>query len=168
MELSGWSTINLRIASRRDSDTGSFGMASWPHKRLVCSSLMSGRRGIQMGIALNNLANESKETDKKMSEIRMLMQRNIASGIEANSRFKRIFIWIEIVRVINMTCNTAHFSHAFFMKFFSEFQWTNISSDDIIVDVVQPECSAKHRTALTINLLWASSQTQDQHHFSGN
>lgn len=41
-----------------------------------------------------------------------------------------------------MTGNTAHFSHAFFMKFFSEFQWTNISSDDIIVDVVQPECSA--------------------------
>lgn len=26
---------------------------------------MSGRRGIQMGIVLNNLANESKETDKK-------------------------------------------------------------------------------------------------------
>lgn len=52
-----------------------------------------------------------------------------------------------------MTGNTDHFSRAFFMKFFSEFQWTNISSDDIIVDVVQPECSAKHRTALTINLL---------------
>ena len=58
-----------------------------------------------------------------------------------------------LLGVINMTGNTAHFSHAFFMKFFSDFQWTNISSDDIIVDVVQPECSAKHRTALTINLL---------------
>ena len=106
-----------------------------------------------MGIVLNNLANESKETDKKMSEIRMLMQQGIASGNEANSGFKRIFIRIEIVRVINMTGNTAHFSHAFFMKFFSEFQWTNISSNDIIINVVQPECSAKHRTALTINLL---------------
>lgn len=49
---------------------------------------MSGRRGIQMGIVLNNLANESKETDKKMSEIRMLMEQGIASGIEANSGFK--------------------------------------------------------------------------------
>ena len=53
---------------------------------------MSGRRGIQMDIVLNNLANESKETDKKMSEIKMLMQLGIASGNEANSGFKRIFI----------------------------------------------------------------------------
>ena len=52
-----------------------------------------------------------------------------------------------------MTGNTAHFSRAFFMKFFSKFQWTNISSDDIIVDVVQPECLAKHRTAPTNNLV---------------
>ena len=106
-----------------------------------------------MGIVLYNLANESKETDKKKPEITDVDGISIVSGNEANSGFKRIFIRIEIVRVINMTGNTAHFSHAFFMKFFSEFQWTNISSDDIIVDVVQPECSAKHRTALTINLL---------------
>ena len=38
---------------------------------------MSGRRGIQMDIVLNNLANESKETDKKMSEIKMLMQKGL-------------------------------------------------------------------------------------------
>lgn len=45
-----------------------------------------------MGIVLNNLANESKETDKKMSEIKMLMQLGVASVNEANSGFKRIFI----------------------------------------------------------------------------
>ena len=38
-----------------------------------------------------------------------------------------------------MTGNTAHFLHAFFMKFFSGFQWENISSDDIIVDAVQDD-----------------------------
>ena len=38
---------------------------------------MSGRRGIQMGIVINNLVNESKETDKKMSEIKMLMQKEL-------------------------------------------------------------------------------------------
>ena len=45
-----------------------------------------------MGIVLNNLENESKETDKKMSEIKMLMQQGIASGNEVNSGVKRIFI----------------------------------------------------------------------------
>lgn len=53
---------------------------------------MSGQRGIQMGIVLINLANESKETDKKKSEIKDVDGISIASGNEANSRFKRIFI----------------------------------------------------------------------------
>lgn len=45
-----------------------------------------------MGIVLNNLANESKETDKKKPEITDVDGIGIASGIEANSGFKRIFI----------------------------------------------------------------------------
>ena len=45
-----------------------------------------------MGIVINNLVNESKETDKKKPEINDVAGISIASGIEANSGFKRIFI----------------------------------------------------------------------------